>query len=263
MVCFSSPRLLPCPEPLKSSPFPHCFSVYKALYVSFLPSSSQIIIFLFFIFLFKTLLFSPSATISSTILLPLGFLLSLLSYAFHLFFRRPFIPVFACQNCVSSSFRGKEVGRLGGFFCYERTPRNAPLNTWKPCRGELAQVLQHFQLMAVWLMPENQQLILTWCCSFPPPTSPGLAQQAFIFTLETLLHALKPLEPCGDSSLYEPQDTEQVTDTVSDTTRCFYLWLDLCLYQRRGILLTENHVQGYPGRFQKSSESSLAGSRHT
>ena len=68
-------------------------------------------------------------------------------------------------------------------------------------------------------MFENQQLILKRCCSFPPPTLSGLPQQAFIFTLEALLHALKPLQPRSNFSLSQLQATEQVTDAASDTTR--------------------------------------------
>lgn len=67
-------------------------------------------------------------------------------------------------------------------------------------------------------MLENHKLILKQCCSFPPS---GLPQQAFNLTLETLLHALKHLLPCSNFFLSKPQDTEQMMDTVSDTTWAF------------------------------------------
>lgn len=117
----------------------------------------------------------PSATIFSIILLPLDFFYPSHLYAFHLLFPRPFIPAFACQNCVLSSFMREEVGRLGGFFLLW-AHKNAPINTLQSCRGELAWLFQHFQnlqlqLMKVWLMLENHKLILKQCFKQQLPTN--------------------------------------------------------------------------------------------
>lgn len=46
---------------------------------------------------------------------------------------------------------GEEVGRLGGFFCYEH-PGMLQSVLQKPRRGELARVFQHFQNVQQQLM---------------------------------------------------------------------------------------------------------------
>lgn len=55
-------------------------------------------------------------------------------------------------------------------------------------------------------------------------------------------------------------------DAVSDTTRMPLALAGFLFKSKESRIatpLTENHVQVYPGRFLKSSESSLAGSEPT
>lgn len=197
MVCFSSLRLLFCPEPLKSTPFPSIlFSVCKALYISVFCRLLRSLSY-FFIFLFKKLLFFPSAAIFSIILLPLGFLLSFSSLCLSLILPQILHSCFCLSKLCFFLLHGGRSGKVKWIFLLW-TPKNAPTNTSKPCRGELAWVFQHFQnlqqqLMKVWLMLAYQRIILKRCCSFPPKTLSSLPQQTFIFTPETQLHTLKLL----------------------------------------------------------------------
>lgn len=180
-------------------------------------SSSQIII-LFFHLSFQETSFPPppqSATIFSIVLLPLGFLLSFSSLCLSLTLPQALHSCFCLSKLCFFLLHEGRSGKVGWIFllCAHKT---APINTLQSCRGELAWLFQHFQnlqlqLMKVWLMLENHKLILKLilkCYSFPPITSSGLPQQALSFTLETLSHALKHLEPCSNFFLPKPQDTE-------------------------------------------------------
>jgi len=113
-------------------------------------------------------------------------------------------------------------------------------------------------------MFENQQLILKWCCSFPPPTLSGLPQQAFIFTLEALLHALKPLQPRSNFSF--PTASHRAGDGRSLRHHPDPLssgWISAQIKaEPRHPPLAANHVQAYPGRSQQSGDFSLPGSEH-
>lgn len=124
MVCFSSPRLLFCPEPLKSTPFPPIlFSVCKALFISVFCRLLRSLSYSF-IFLFKKFLFSSSAIIFSILLLPLGFLLSFSSLRLSLILPQTPHSCFCLSKLFLPPSRGKKWEGWVDFFAMNTQERS-------------------------------------------------------------------------------------------------------------------------------------------
>lgn len=93
---------------------PILFSVCKALYILVLRRLLRSLSY-FFIFLFKKLLFSPSATIFSIILLPLGFLLFFSSLCLSLTLPQTLHSCFCLSKLHFFILHGGRSGKVGCF----------------------------------------------------------------------------------------------------------------------------------------------------
>lgn len=147
-------------------PPPILFSVCKALYILVLRRLLRSLSY-FFIFLFKKLLSSPSATIFTIIRLPLGFLLSFSSLCLSLTLPQTLHSCFCLSKLHFFILHGGRSGKVGCFaifFFSCENPGTLQSILQKYRRGDFARSFPHFQnlqqqLMDVWLILQNQQLI--------------------------------------------------------------------------------------------------------
>lgn len=121
---------------------PFCFTFVKLYTFQFFIILSDHYL-VFSSFFSRNFFSSPSATIFSILLLPLGFLLSFSSLCLSLILPQTLRSCFCLSKlCFFLPHEGRSE-KVGWVFFLLWTPRNAPINTLKPCRGELAQAFQH------------------------------------------------------------------------------------------------------------------------
>lgn len=164
---------------------PILFSVCEAFCISALHLLLRSLSY-FFIFLFKNLLFSPSATIFRIIFLPLGFLLFFSSVRFSL--TLPQTPHSCFLLSELRSFMGEAGGRLGVLFFWLWKAMNVPIDSSEILQRRVCTTLSTFTKFATAVNesltnPSKSEVYLKRCNSFPQITLSGLPEQAFIFIL--------------------------------------------------------------------------------
>lgn len=195
---------------------PILFSVCEAFCISALHLLLRSLSY-FFIFLFKNLLFSPSATIFRIILLPLGFLLFFSSVRFSL--TLPQTPHSCFLLSKLRSFMGEAGGRLGVLFFWLWKAMNVPIDSSEILQRRVCTTLSTFTKFATAVNesltnPSKSEVYLKRCNSFPQITLSGLPEQAFIFIL-------RDPTACSEAS---PPSTPQDLQTMDQPQ--YHLWLD-------------------------------------